>query len=119
MPAPDSLLDKFFSAVEENDIYVQVMLSMQGALLGAITPNIRLISVDWDGFANFRMMVHYDGPPSEDDIEEMEAVSGEIIAHVPFNHADLVEVVVSDEPLWEVAALRYRVYCRKEKVAEV
>ena len=94
------------------------MLSVQNAVLGAVTPNIRLISVDWDGFENFRIRVHYDGPPSEDDIEEMECVTTQVISAVPFKHADLVEAIVSDEPLWEVDALRYRVFCRKEKMPE-
>ena len=104
--------------MQENEIYVYVMLSAQNALLGAVTPNIRLISVDWDGLENFRIRVHYDGTPSDEDIDEMEAVTGEILASVPFKHADLVDAVVSDEPLWEVDALRYRIYCRKEKMPE-
>jgi hypothetical protein len=104
--------------VEENDIYAYVMLSAQRALLGAITPKIMLISVEWSNLENFKLRVHYDSQPSAEDIEDMEVVSTEIIADVPFKHADPVEIIVPGEPSREVQALKHLVYCRKEKVTD-
>lgn len=93
-----------------------VLISAQCALNGAITPNIRRISIEWKGFDNFFFLVIYDSQPSEEDVEEMDCVVGQIIADIPFRWSEQVEVIVSTEPLWELKCLDRIVYQRKEYV---
>ncbi len=51
---------------------------------------------------------------TEEAVEEMDAVTGQIIADVPFAHSDLVEVIVSDAPIPDLKPLKRLIYQRKE-----
>ena len=91
-----------------------VLLSAQRALLGVITPNIRMISLQWEGFNRLSLRVHYDSVPTEEQLEDMEVVVAEIIADVPFQWASPVDVVISDAPMAELKPMNRLVFCRKE-----
>jgi hypothetical protein len=104
----------YYYDMEERELAVKVRLSVQRALLGTITPNIRLITIDWDALKSFRMRVYYDVKPSEDDIEEMEAVISEVVSDIPFETAPNVEAIHDLRPRSVLEIFKYTVFARKE-----
>jgi hypothetical protein len=63
----------------------EVLLSVQSALLGAITPKIRAVSVEYDA-KSIRIEVFFDGEISEDDREMVLLVDTEVLAVFPAHH---------------------------------
>jgi hypothetical protein len=100
--------------ISENDLRVRVCLSMQRALLGSITPNIRAISVAWDQLKSFSIRVYYDTHPTEDDLEQMEIVASEVLADIPFERMLPIEAIYDIRPQQELENLMVMVYSRKE-----
>jgi len=99
----------------EHQLGSDILVSAQRALLGAITPNIRMISLQWDGLKRLSCRVHFERQPQDDEVEDMDAVVSEIIADVPFEWADMLDVVVSEATIAELEPLGTMVYLRKEK----
>ncbi|MBD3192565.1 MAG: hypothetical protein GF308_18135 [Candidatus Heimdallarchaeota archaeon] len=58
---------------------VQLLLNAQKALLGAIHPNIRGISVAWEE-GTFTWRVYFDEEPNQEDKEEMSIACTETLA---------------------------------------
>ena len=98
----------------EKDIQCFALLGAQRALLGVITPGIRAVSLQWDGFKLLQFRVHYEKQPSEEEMEGMEVVVAEILADIPFHRADPVETIVTAEPVSELKFLDRLIYLRKE-----
>ena len=98
----------------EQELVIAVKLSCQRALLGAITPNIRLITVKWDDLKDFYFKVYYDTVPSEVDIDEMEAVIAEIDADIPFERDHGAECIYDTRPRNQLEVYQWTVYARKE-----
>jgi len=99
----------------EDELNVNVRLSCQRALLGAITPNVRMITVGWDGLKNFRLRVYFENEASPEEIEVMEAVTSEIISDLPFEVVDSVEGVVLNETITNLPVFKCVVFARKEE----
>lgn len=57
----------------DNELRIKILLSLQVALLGEITPNIRGITCGWN---NFKITVHcyFQGEINDDDKERMSCV---------------------------------------------
>ncbi len=100
--------------MKASELPAYVLLSAQRALLGVITPNIRMISLQWQGLNRLSVRVHYDRVPTEEQLEDMSIVTTEIIADVPFERVDPVEVVISDAPMVELKPMSRVVFRRKE-----
>lgn len=98
----------------EGELIVAVRLSCQRALLGAITPNVRLITIKWDGFKDFYFRAYYDIPPVEEDIVEMEAVISEIVSDIPFERDHGAECIYDSRPKNQLEFYDWTVYSRKE-----
>ena len=54
-----------------------LVLSVNGALLGSVTPNLRGVAVDWDEHT-IRVMCYFHGPISEEVQEIMDRVHTEV-----------------------------------------
>ena len=59
------------------------MLSVQGALLGRIKPNLRAVAVGWSGRELIRIKFILDKPPQKDDFDLLSEISGEVLADYP------------------------------------
>lgn len=56
-----------------------ILLSVQRALLGSVTSNLRGVAVDWNK-TDIRIVFYLHGPISDDDREEMSCVDTEVAA---------------------------------------
>jgi hypothetical protein len=60
----------------------RALLSVQRALLGAVSPAVRAVVVELQGSA-LTVTAYFDGEVSEDDIESFSCVEAEIMADFP------------------------------------
>src|SRR5262249_54125713 len=65
----------------DNDALLRqkILLSVQRALLGSVTSNLRGVAIDWNN-SEIRVVCYYHGPISDDDREEMSCVQTEVAA---------------------------------------
>lgn len=95
------------------ELRTKVLLSLQSALLGEITHNIRGITCGW---SNFLITIHcsFKDEISEQDRESMECIATKVIAHFP-KHKISIEIKRLDlpEPL-NPYTLSAWAYIRKE-----
>lgn len=65
--------------------------SLQVALLGAVTPNLRAVAVLYEN-EMITILFYYEFPPSEDEIEISEIVGSEVIADfvIPVNVKQII-----------------------------
>lgn len=90
----------------------QLLLGLQVALLGMVTPNMRHISCQ-AGDGVIRLRTFFAGEVTADDEERMEEVASELISHFP--DADIVsECLRLDPPAKVTAHLQYVAYARYE-----
>ena len=61
---------------------IEVLLGVQNALLGAITPNLRAVKIYWD-MNRIDLYFIYNGPITEEDQEESECAATEVLAQFP------------------------------------
>jgi hypothetical protein len=88
------------------------VLSVQRALLGSVTPNLRGVAVDWDK-NEVRVTCYYHGPISDNDREIMSCVHTEVAT----DFIDIAPVHFSlervDMPI-KINGFRAWVFLRKE-----
>ncbi len=96
------------------DSHENVMLSAQRALVGRITPEIRMVAVEC-GDGRAKLWVYHDGRLSPEAEEEFDDATTEVMADVPPDEhpAVGVEFVRVDAPE-SVAPRGWPVYGRKE-----
>ena len=97
----------------EKELSIKVRLCCQVALLGTITPSVRLITIGWNELKLFQLRAYFDTQPTEDDFEEMDAASSEVISDIPFEK-DKVECIYDTRQRKELELLKCTVYSRKE-----
>lgn len=91
---------------------VQLLLGLQIALLGMVTPNVRNISCQADNGV-IRLRTYFAGEVTADDEERMEEVASELISHFP--GADIVsECLRLDPPTVVADHLKYIAFARYE-----
>jgi len=93
------------------------MLSAQRALLGAVHPQLRQVSIDADETKKLvSLRFEYDGKPKEEVQESCSCAATEVIANfsAPW---DIFEEHISVSIPFELAPLRYVVYLRAEPKA--
>lgn len=94
-----------------------VLLSLQSALLGAVTPNLRGVGVKWDDTRiHFRCYFH--GPIGDADRKAMSVVETEVHSDFPVSHEVTHEVLQMDFPEW-LPRDEVPVYRRKEDWSSV
>lgn len=99
--------------MSEAELRVSILLSLQRALLGEITPSLRGVTVGWD---SSEIIIHcfFDGEISYENRESMEVVATEVMADFP-EHKVSVQCFRKDTPeSLNSYALKAWVYHRHE-----
>jgi hypothetical protein len=76
--------------MDDDELRVAVLLSMQLALLGCVGPTLRLVACRWSECVIEARAV-FDGEISEEDRETMSEVETELMAHFP-HHPGVAEM---------------------------
>ena len=108
---PDERLD-------EQLLRAELLLSLQGALLGVVPASLRAVTCDW---AETRATLRYifDGPVDPDDADAMKAVGAEVSADFRGTVALDEQIVRADHPAGLARHfLRAWAYMRKEGPTE-
>lgn len=96
-----------------NDLNGYFRLSLQRALLGKVTPNIRGIIALLDG-SQIYLTFYYDGDISENDEENASEIETEVIADFDDKYTILTQVKRLDFPQRIKLDNGFLVYLRKE-----
>lgn len=86
-----------------------ILLSTQRALLGAITPNMKAITIGYNE-TSFTLRVYFSSQPSEEEMELLTEITSEIAADIPSFKDFNEEAIVSGESPSEVKRLDEWVY---------
>jgi hypothetical protein len=99
--------------MDNKELRIKVLLSLQVALLGKISPNIRGITCSWD-FSKIIIRCIFHGKIDEEDRDSMEIACTEVMADFP-DHDVEIEYLRADasESLNKFVLMAW-VYCRKE-----
>jgi hypothetical protein len=62
---------------KDESLRIDIVLSVQRALLGGVTHNLRGVAADWDD-STIRIICYYHGPISDEDREIMSIVHTEV-----------------------------------------
>jgi hypothetical protein len=85
---------------DENELRIVVALSLQSALVGRVSPNLRAVAAGWDlARRTVRIRCYFDGPISEDDIDRMVDVQIEVYAQFSDDYRVELETERHDAPL--------------------
>lgn len=90
----------------------EVLLSLQRALLGEVTPRLRAVTVR-HAESSIHFDAYFDGEPNEEERESMSAVETEVMAGFPATHTTTHDVIRLDPPAL-IPKDRIWVYFRKE-----
>jgi hypothetical protein len=99
--------------MNQNDIRVRLLLSMQRALLGMIYPSVRAIAVGFDQLKKLKVIYYLDREPVEDDYESISELTTEVIADIDFQEVEEL-CIYSQDPISKLDGLNSWVYIRKE-----
>lgn len=99
--------------MEYAELRTNVLLSIQRALLGMIYPEIRAISVGFEGLKKLKIIYYLDRHPNDDDYDNISDVAGEVLADINFFEVEEL-CVHSNEILSKLKCLDSWVYIRKE-----
>jgi hypothetical protein len=94
------------------DLFRNVLLSAQRAILGEIYAEIRAIAVGFDS-KKLTIICYLDRMPIEDDYENLSNISGQILADIDFETVE-EKCVFSKDLLSELDSLDSFIYARKE-----
>jgi hypothetical protein len=89
-----------------------VLSSLQQALLGEVSPNLRAVTVVWDE-ESIHFECFFDGEVGESDIESMSYVETKLMAVFPESHNTTSELIRLDYPS-PIPKDRCWAYYRKE-----
>lgn len=90
----------------------EVLLSLQRALLGEVSPNLRAVTVSYTD-SSVQFEAYFDGEISDEDREAMSMVETEVMADFPSSHVITHEVKRLDAPAL-IPKDRTWAYYRKE-----
>ncbi|MCA8866284.1 MULTISPECIES: hypothetical protein [unclassified Halomonas] len=87
------------------------------ALIGEIYPEIRAIALRYDANKNLLIRYYFDREPTEDDVESIECVITNILAHTSSNEQIRnieEEAIFSEQKIADLDLLDGLVYARRE-----
>ncbi len=93
----------------------RILISLWGALLGEITPNMRAVYVDWDE-ETIHLYFVFDGEFTDEEQEEVSCIETEVISQMPDDMYEL-HCMQKDAPL-PIDCPGRCVYKRKEPVGK-
>ena len=98
----------------KQDFETTLRLSFQRAMLGEITPNMRLITVGWnEKLTELHVTIYFDKEVTEEDEENINNITAEVFADIDFK-SEKIACVYDTRPLGELDVLRFIAYARKE-----
>lgn len=97
---------------EEAELRVDVLLATLDALIGQISINVRMITIDWSK-KHYYIKAYFDRPTDEEDLNDFQSVSAEVLAHFPEMVDCKEEVEYSEKPLADLIGLKEMVFLRK------
>lgn len=97
---------------EEAELRVNVLLATLEALIGQISINVRMITIDWSK-KHYYIKAYFDRPTDEEDLDDLQSVSTEVLAHFPEMIDCKEEVEYSEKPLADLIGLKEMVFLRK------
>lgn len=93
-----------------------VLIAVQQALLGEVTPNLRAFAIRYED-ASIQLEAFFDQQPAEDEVEAMARVETEVIALFPESHRISLQLVTSPSPQ-PIPKDRIWTYHRKEELVD-
>ncbi|PWJ94657.1 MULTISPECIES: hypothetical protein [Mesorhizobium] len=100
-----------------HDIQPRLLLSVQRALLGAVSPNLRAVICGWAG-VEIKLRFVFDGEIAEENLDDVRIVGAEVAADFPAPWTTSEDVARLDYPHdIRPGALDLWAYLRKESVA--
>jgi hypothetical protein len=88
-----------------------IILSTYSAMLGMISPNIRLITIDW-GHHHYTLKAFFDREVTEDDLDILKSITTEVAADFP-EMGEIKEFAeFSLSPLSDLPKLKKAVFIR-------
>ncbi|TIN21628.1 MAG: hypothetical protein E5Y31_20470 [Mesorhizobium sp.] len=101
-----------------HDIRARLLLSVQRALLGAVSPRLRAVTCAWEG-VEIKLRFVFDGEPVDQDLEDAGIVAGEVAADFPAPWTVDEDIARLDYPDdLRPGALALWAYWRKESAVE-
>ncbi len=97
----------------EEKLRAQVLLSIQRALLGAVSSRLRGIACAWD-HSRISIKAFFDGEVSEVDKEAMEVACSEVLSDFPEHRVDVESVRLDYPEKLTLSGLNAWVYRRME-----
>lgn len=95
------------------ELRTRVLLSLQSALLGEITPNVRGITCRWDT-SEIMIVCYLQGEVSEDIEESMACVATEVMADFPEHQVEIACKELNEPEPLNPYTLSAWVYRRRE-----
>ena len=95
------------------DLFRNVLLSAQRAILGEIYVEIRAIAIGFDS-KKLTVICYLDRIPIEDDYENLSNIVGQIVADIDFETVE-EKCVFSQDLLSKLDSLDSFIYARKER----
>jgi hypothetical protein len=101
-----------------HDIRTKLLLSVQRALLGAVSPRLRAVTCGWQGF-EITLRFAFDGEVADPDLEDAGVVASEVAADfpAPWTVDEVIARLDYPDDL-RTGALALWAFRRKESVAE-
>ncbi|CVK17263.1 MAG: hypothetical protein J6581_10115, partial [Apibacter sp.] len=99
--------------MENTEIRVKILLSIQRALLGMIYSSIRAIAVGFEKTEKLKVIYYLDKKPTEDDYDSISEVTTEVLADIDFSEVE-EKCIFTLEPISKLDKLNSWVYMRKE-----
>ncbi|MEO1023594.1 MAG: hypothetical protein AAFW89_13700 [Bacteroidota bacterium] len=86
-----------------------VLLATQRALLGAITPNMKAITIDYNS-SSYVLRIYFSSQPSEEEVELLKEITSEVSADIPSIETFKEEAIVTKEQSNKLERLKEWVY---------
>lgn len=104
--------------MNENDLRINIILSLNRALLGNIKSDVRAICCGWDNLKYFKLKFIQDSEPTSEDYDIISLVLTEFESYFVgkdfFNKVD-EEIIDDKRPFGELDMLKLVVYARYEE----
>jgi len=100
---------------EEIELRKSVLLATYDALIGYISANVRMITIDWSE-KHYHIKVYFYQPTNDKDLEDFQAVSAEVLAHFPKMVSCKEEVEYSEKSIEDLKGLKEMVFLRKGEI---
>jgi hypothetical protein len=99
----------------ELELRTLLLISMQRALLGNITPSIRAIAIRFKGQEELTVIFYFDRFPTQEDKDIVSDTVGEVLGDIEFSKVNEL-CQYSKEPLSSLSSLDAWVYMRNETI---